>query len=321
MKRGVVVRIETLHVSPRAMATWLVRQCATHPVVAAADLHVRSIGQAFKRPILRAKKRVRLAELIDVLKMGHPGTGAPLYVLEPILLQMQEEMTENARDPYPAHRTYIRTLKRRTAAEKKLSQAIHDTLAAGGSVGGPVGPINFRFDAKHPESIAWAEHHAAELVTQIGDDTRDAIRLIVVRGFDEGTPPRPLARLIREGIGLTERDAGAVMNRRAELIEADDPDAEEKALAYEDKLLNRRAETIARTESIRAAHEGQQMRWEQAIENGLLTGDEEKVWIASEDACDICLDLDGQTVPILAEFPDGDPPRHPNCRCSTGIAE
>lgn len=50
-----------------------------------------------------------------------------------------------------------------------------------------------------------------------------------------------------------------------------------------------------------------------------LSGDEEgttKVWDAYMDACEICLQYDGQEIPVDDDFPEGDPPLHPNCRCS-----
>jgi SPP1 gp7 family putative phage head morphogenesis protein len=43
----------------------------------------------------------------------------------------------------------------------------------------------------------------------------------------------------------------------------------------------------------------------------------DKTWMAEPDACDICLPLDGETVPVSEPFRSGDmtPPAHPNCRC------
>lgn len=43
-----------------------------------------------------------------------------------------------------------------------------------------------------------------------------------------------------------------------------------------------------------------------------------KRWDASLDSltCDTCAGLDGREAELDEEFPDGDPPLHPNCRCS-----
>jgi hypothetical protein len=64
---------------------------------------------------------------------------------------------------------------------------------------------------------------------------------------------------------------------------------------------------------------GQSEAWRQAQDTGFLSEDAEKEWIAA-DPCDECAEFEGTTVPIDEEFPDGDPPLHPNCRCTTGIA-
>jgi SPP1 gp7 family putative phage head morphogenesis protein len=88
-----------------------------------------------------------------------------------------------------------------------------------------------------------------------------------------------------------------------------------------------RAETIARTEVQRASNQGQIEAWDQATDEGLLTGTETKEWIVTPDdrLCPICEPLDGQNVPMDGTF-DADgaqvdgPPAHPNCRCTLGIS-
>jgi Phage Mu protein F like protein len=178
------------------------------------------------------------------------------------------------------------------------------------------------FDATNPEAVAWVEQHAAELVTNVTESTRDAIRLLVTRGFEEGIAPRDVARLLREGIGLTERDATAVLNRRAKLLAEGKTNAEARkgAEKYATKLLNARAETISRTEAMKASNEGQAQLWSQAQAKGLLSGDELKTWITA-DPCPICAPLDGETVPLNSDFSVGqDPPLHPRCKCTVGLA-
>lgn len=177
------------------------------------------------------------------------------------------------------------------------------------------------FDTTSAEAVAWAEEHAAEMVTNITNDARDVIRALVVQGFEDGVAPKDLARLLRETIGLTERDALAVAKRRAKLLsDGLAPDvAQAKAEKYAAKLLRDRAENIARTETMRASNEGVAQLWKQAQEKGLLTGREMKVWITA-DPCPICAPLEGEMVGINEEFSVGqDPPLHPRCRCTIGI--
>ncbi len=82
----------------------------------------------------------------------------------------------------------------------------------------------------------------------------------------------------------------------------------------------RRAATIAQTESSRAVHAGQGIA---AKELGVT----DWTWLASSDACDLCLSLDGKTVKIGEPFyvhPKGNPayrvvyhaPAHPHCYCT-----
>lgn len=83
----------------------------------------------------------------------------------------------------------------------------------------------------------------------------------------------------------------------------------------------RRAATIAQTESSRAMHSGEGVA---ARELGVTRW----TWLASSDACELCLSLDGTTVDIGANFyvhSGGNaayrdvkhPPAHPHCMCST----
>ncbi len=75
------------------------------------------------------------------------------------------------------------------------------------------------------------------------------------------------------------------------------------------------AKMIAQTESSRAVHNGLRIA---AEESGLVSGFK---FVASSDACPICLGLDGQTTTINKQFIPNDYdnsllPIHPNCRCT-----
>jgi hypothetical protein len=104
--------------------------------------------------------------------------------------------------------------------------------------------------------------------------------------------------------GIDERVALAEMTRRVQRIFADP----------------QRAATIAITESSRAMHGGQFLA---AKQSDIVTG---KRWLASSDACPLCLALNGKEVELDEDFavdPGGGPyaripypPRHPNCFCT-----
>jgi SPP1 gp7 family putative phage head morphogenesis protein len=71
-----------------------------------------------------------------------------------------------------------------------------------------------------------------------------------------------------------------------------------------------RAMTVARTETATADVQGSIAGWR---ESGLVEG---RQWLASDNCCDLCQEIDGTVVGIDEEFPDGDAPLHPNCECS-----
>lgn len=180
----------------------------------------------------------------------------------------------------------------------------------------------FGFNYTDPRSVAWVKARAAALIQEWGGMSREALRALIARSFQEGIPPRQLAKLIREsGIGLTTRQAEAVARRRAQLIkDGVKPDrVESMTERYAAQLLRSRAETIARTEIIEAHIKGTQAGWQEDLREGILDKDSQQVWITDPDerTCDICEALDRQKAKIGEPFEAGiyGPPAHPNCRC------
>lgn len=148
-----------------------------------------------------------------------------------------------------------------------------------------IGPFNLAFNVDSPEAIAWARAHAGELAKGISDTTREDIADAVAEAL--------------EGEGIDSAyDA---------ILAAVGDDA--------------RADMIARTEIMDASNEGLAQSWDQAVEAGLLSGNELKVWIATSGCCSDCEELDGEEVPMKEDFSCGDdPPLHPNCRCTMGLS-
>ena len=128
--------------------------------------------------------------------------------------------------------------------------------------------------------MAWAEAHAADLIkTSLFSVTQERIRELVIEAISSGISTQTLSdNLMQAGI-----------------------------------LSEARAEMIARTETAIAAIQGNQISMSEiqdAFEIVLY-----KEWLVSELACDECLVYEDVSVRINEEFPEGDPPLHPNCRC------
>lgn len=147
--------------------------------------------------------------------------------------------------------------------------------------------LKIRFDAKNPHVIDWAAKHAAELIDDITETTRKRIRIAIEELQEDGDWEFAHDRILH-------------------------------AVGDED-----RADLIARHETMLAAGEGQRQGWDQAVEEGLLTGDERRVWIVTPDdkLCPICIELEDKTAPLGGKYSGGidGPPAHVACRCTEGI--
>lgn len=183
--------------------------------------------------------------------------------------------------------------------------------------------VTFSFDGKNAEAQQAALDQAARMVTEITDETEKAIRLVIAKSIKEGIPPYDAASRILPLIGLTSAQAQAVLKYREQLEGSGltSGKVDDEVNGYADKLLESRADAIARTEIMDALNEGQQAAWMQAQDDGVLTDGATKEWITTPDelTCEYCAPMDGKTVPIGDEFSEGDPPLHPNCRCTIAI--
>jgi hypothetical protein len=146
--------------------------------------------------------------------------------------------------------------------------------------------LGYEFDHTNEASVEWAKTRAGNMVSEITQTTR---------------------KMIRETItGLLEGETSW-------------EDAHEELEAV--FLDAARVKTIAHTEVMAAANQGQMQAWDQAVKDGWLDGDEKMVWIVTPDdkLCEICEEFEDMQVPLGEQFPEGGPPAHPNCRCTIGL--
>lgn len=192
--------------------------------------------------------------------------------------------------------------------------------------------VTFRFDAERPEAVRAANRLAADLVTNVSKETRDALRAMIVRSIQDKIPPFEIARTIRSMIGMTSRDALAAMNFREQLINRGLPPArvDARMATYVKRKIAARAKMIAQTEIMGALNKGVQQSFLDAQKDGLLPKDARREWIVTEDEilrqCPVCAPMRGQTRKLDEPFMTGtggetqNPPAHPRCRCTTGVA-
>lgn len=214
--------------------------------------------------------------------------------------------------------------------ETGLGNALYEALSASATKGAKLSAkylpkaaqTRLRFDLVNPNAVEWAKQRSGQLITQISDETRAGVRAIIAQGQSEGLTVRKQARLIRQHVGLTERDAKAVAKMRARLVEEENPNVDSITERYSQRLLSRRARLIAQTETIASSNAGVLEGWRGAQAQGLLSTDAKKKWIITPaEVCELCKAVAGEAVPINSPFSNGldAPPRHPRCRCTVGL--
>lgn len=184
------------------------------------------------------------------------------------------------------------------------------------------------FFLTNQEAIAWAERWVGRLITGISDESRRAIRVIILGTLEGRYDPAEAARRIKLAIGLTERQAQAIENLRLQLEEQVRAEkitalqANTQLEAQRVRSLAQRAEAIARTESMTAANAGQQLLWEKGQREGYIPFHVKRILIVTPDEklCIQCQSIAragpvGLNEPFIdhAGIAHQQPPIHPSC--------
>jgi SPP1 gp7 family putative phage head morphogenesis protein len=291
------------------------------PVHGVADASVAAIKKAFKDSVSSA---------------GITDPASALALIEQNGARLREALAKVLlRVVVASGQVHARGLPKRTARAAEASfgngtlvqlHGVHGVVALRSlAPQRPATSVGMTFDAANPAAVAWARDRAAALVKDITDDQRQSIRDLVAGSLNKDLSRRELVRDIEDVIGLTSKQGEGLMSLRDELEAEGLSQAEinDEVSARSGEMLDDRAAMIAHTESMAAANQGQLELWDQAVADGWLTGDEQKVWIATPDTvvCDDCETLDGETVGLDEEFSmGGDPPLHPFCRCTVALA-
>lgn len=223
------------------------------------------------------------------------------------------------------------------ALQGSASRLIQAQIVKGGGITANIPrsiAARFSFDVADDRAVLWAEAQAGALIREIDDETRTAIKKIVVDSLKGGYSGDDAAEMVSRIIGLNTRQTRAVENLYQNTVKSLTEDgvssrqararAKKMAAEYRERLIEYRGKMIARTEIMRAANNGRLLSWAQALDDGLIASTMLKEWrtypgFGARGPCPICLDLRGSTVEVFAEFPNGSmmPPAHPFCRCTS----
>lgn len=218
--------------------------------------------------------------------------------------------------------------------------------------------VTVAFDVANTRAVSRVQQNQLRIIRDFTEEQRRATRAALAIGTERGLNPRDQARMFRGSIGLTERQVRAV-ERYRELLERGSLEALQRELrdrrfdrtvraarsrgepltaaqvdrmveAYRRRYLRFRSETIARTEALRAVHEGVEEMYEQAIDAGQFSADQlTRTWRTAQDnrVRDSHVSLNGLDRPLGQTWPgDEGPLRFPGdpqaparetvqCRC------
>lgn len=177
----------------------------------------------------------------------------------------------------------------------------------------------------NPDAVTAMQRESAQLVRDITREQRQIVSRVLTQGYADGEAWPVIARRLATVIGPTRRQAESVERATGErearlIIDGYTPtEARDRALRlaerHRNRLVRQRTRTIARTETTRANNLARRQAWRDADQAGLLPRGSRVEWL-TYDPCELCAALSGVTVPYEGGgFPEGDPPRHPNCRC------
>lgn len=214
------------------------------------------------------------------------------------------------------------------------------------------------------QSIDYGQQRAGALISGIQQTQLNAVRDTLALSLEQGVDVGSTGRILRGSVGLSPRQATALANYERGLTElyttgrtsvtlrglgrplADarysldrlsEARIEEMVDRYRERLVNYRAEMIARTELARSANRGAYEEQMAQASDGLFGArSANRIWLTTPDdrLCEDCDAMDGQTISFLESFEydsgaDDEepgagevtimdvPPLHPNCRCTT----
>lgn len=289
----------------------------------AADNNAARFADPFIASVNNLRRRVTLAQLEESVRAGTP-TRELVEAIDRV------RVAKIAADPADlATKVYAETIVESVIGQAAYVESVFGTRGAA---------IVGRFNIVSPFVLRAAEELGANLIREVGDETKSAVRRIIFNATRDGVPPREAAKQIKDIIGLTTRQALAVNRLEQGLLEqgASPAFARARGRRYSEQLLRDRAENIARTETMRAANRGQQLLWSEMADAGVIGQDFGQRWLVTPDdrLCPRCAPMNGKVVQLGYLFRETErgvlpskrqpvagasvesPPLHPRCRCT-----
>ncbi len=249
-----------------------------------------------------------------------------------------DPMIDHAIDNFGAHGELVQSLAGLVVAKAATDDAedVYAEIISQVAVQTAPDEILSSLQITSPAVIRRARTLAGNLVTNVSQQSQQAIRDAITRSVMGQLDREETRAIIRGAIGLNARQGKALANFGASLFDQGNSNAFDMIAAYSDRLLDQRAATIARTETMTAANFGQVDAWSAMQAAGFLPDDATQVWLVTDDdrLCDDCAPMGDQAVGIGGTFqqtekgvlpsdrepyagPEVDaPPLHENCRCT-----
>lgn len=143
---------------------------------------------------------------------------------------------------------------------------------------------------------SWGAQRSEDLAAWARTSAEDAARKAIEHGGEQGWSGAEKAGAVLLTFGLASTLVAAVLNHRAELQAAGEPDADTQAAGYRDDLVRHRGQMFGSDQAYSAAQGGQGEAWRQAKDSGKLPASARRYWVTRGDrrVCPECDGMHGQ---------------------------
>lgn len=299
---------------------------ANSPLNTIADKHVTIIRRHFIAQMQRLQDKVPVNQVANLIANGH--SSQHIIDLIPIRQVFGTAASGAKAAPKQSMQQFLQA--ELTTILVDSGAATVDDVAEILPAIGVVGP-----GALAADSAAWAAQNGARTIKGLSVSTKNAIRATITSGIVANRTPQQIAKDIQTIVGLRAPQAAALLAQGERLAAGGMAlgDVAARLAQVKTGMLTSRAMTIARTETINAANGGQQLAWQIAQRQGILTDENSrKRWLVTFD--DLLDEVICAPMPDMAEnldvkldewfttgagFQVESPTAHPNCRCAMGL--